>query len=82
VPALHALYETGGRLGRGGVYANGLTVFHGEQRGDDMIRTLAGWVAEAKCDGVKSLIKYKQIKTYLRKLRKHHSYCQLDFGDR
>jgi hypothetical protein len=71
-----ALYQTGGRLGRGGVRmgydyltkrlnTDGVTCIDEVQCGDEMIVALAGWVAEEEtCYSF-----YGTIKRYLRELR-------------
>lgn len=78
-----ALYQTGGRLGHGGVRigvyhltkrlnAEGVTCIHDVQCGDEMIVALAGWAAEAICYDEESFTcrsYYGEIKRTLRELR-------------
>lgn len=77
-------YQTGNRLGYGGVRifgeadadgVEGRTLFHTKTvtEAAGMIRTLGGPVAEARYHGVKSCVAYSEIKKNLQHSRKHHS---------
>lgn len=76
-----ALYQTGGRLGYGGVRigidhltkrldTDGVTCIHDVQCGDDVIvARVAEAIYDSEIGGFRSLVGYGEIKLYLRQLR-------------